>query len=160
MCKRARTLHQRSMTWFPQAYMDVISPPHPTPPHPTSPHPTPPPPPSPVLSMCGDNKNLNAYTVVEIRVTKNMPFHFYTGRMLCYLCLFFKACSIFQQTYPHLYTSGLLRCLFLFVKEKTHKRSFSNVSVCTLTLVWHGNSNVWVSGLRMLYLFSCAVLCL
>jgi len=22
--------------------------------------------------MCGDNKNLNAYTVVEIRVTKNM----------------------------------------------------------------------------------------
>jgi hypothetical protein len=22
--------------------------------------------------MCGDNKNLNAYTVVEIRVTKNL----------------------------------------------------------------------------------------
>ena len=40
--------------------MDAIIPPHPTPP------------PNHILSMCGDHENRNAYTVVEIRVTKNM----------------------------------------------------------------------------------------
>ena len=41
--------------------MDAIIPPHPTSPHP----------PNHILSMCGDHENRNAYTVVEIRVTKN-----------------------------------------------------------------------------------------
>ena len=44
--------------------MDVIGPPHPTPPRPTTPHLY-----YIILSMRGDIQNLNAHTVVEIRVT-------------------------------------------------------------------------------------------
>ena len=67
--RRAASVQEHSINVASTSSASVHGRYYPTPPHP--PHPR-----NHVLSMCGDHENRNAYTVVEIRVTKNMKIHF------------------------------------------------------------------------------------
>ena len=69
--RRAANVQEHSINVASHSSASVHGRYHPTPPHPTPPHPHH----IPIIyypCMCGEHENRNAYTVVEIRVTKNM----------------------------------------------------------------------------------------